>query len=81
MAAHDFADGGGVGWGPGRGGSQDASDLAEVAGPEEAGGDDGEGFCRGGVKVFEAVNGSARDAAPSKKKCAVGFPRVSKQVG
>jgi len=33
---------------------------AEV-GAEESGGDDGEGFCRSGVEVFEAVDDSARD--------------------
>ncbi len=61
VAAHDFADGGGAGWGAGRGGVEDGGDLAEEVGAEEAGGDDGEGFCRGGVEVFEAVDGSARD--------------------
>ncbi len=61
VAAHDFADGGGVGWGAGRGGLEDGGDLAEEVGAEEAGRDDGEGFCRGGVEVFEAVDDSARD--------------------
>jgi len=61
VVAHDFADGGGVGWGAGRGGLEDGGDLAEEVGAEEAGGDDGEGFCRGGVEVFEAVDDSARD--------------------
>jgi hypothetical protein len=40
---------------------EDGGDLAEVVGAEEAGGDNGEGFCRGGVEVFEAVDDSARD--------------------
>jgi len=61
VAAHDFADGCGVGWGAGRGGLEDGGDLAEEVGAEEAGGDDGEGLCRGGVEVFEAVDDSARD--------------------
>jgi BrnA antitoxin of type II toxin-antitoxin system len=61
VAAHDFADGGGVGWGAGRGGLEDGGDLAEVVGAEKTRGDDGEGFCRGGVEVFEAVDDSARD--------------------
>jgi hypothetical protein len=57
VAAYDFADGGGVGWG----GLEDGGDLGEVVGAEEARGDDGEGLCRGGVEVFEAVDDSARD--------------------
>jgi hypothetical protein len=61
VATHDFADSSGVGWGAGRCGLEDGGDLAEVVGAEEAGGDNGEGFCRGGVEVFEAVDGSARD--------------------
>ena len=61
VATHDFADGGGVGWSAGRGGLEDGGDLAEEVGAEEAGGDDGEGFCRGGVEVFEAVDDPARD--------------------
>jgi hypothetical protein len=61
VAAHDFADGGGVGWGAGWRGLEDGGDLAEVFGAEEAGGDDGEDSCRGGVEIFEAVDGSARD--------------------
>lgn len=61
MAAHDFADGSDAGWSAGRRGVEDRSNLAEVAGAEEAGGDNGERFCRGGVEVLEAVDGSARD--------------------
>jgi hypothetical protein len=61
VAAHDFADGGGVGWGAGWGGLEDGGDLAEEVGGEEAGGDDGEGFCRGGVEVLEAVDDSSGD--------------------
>jgi hypothetical protein len=61
VAAHDFADGGGVGWSAGRSGLEDGGDLAEVVGAEETGGDNGEDFCRGGVEVFEAVDDSARD--------------------
>jgi hypothetical protein len=61
VAAHDFADRDGVGWGARRGRLEDGGDLAEVVGAEEAGGDDGKRFCRGGVEVFEAVDDSARD--------------------
>jgi hypothetical protein len=61
VAAHHFADGGGVRWSAGRSGLEHSGDLAKVVRAEQAGGDNGEGFCRGGVEVFEAVDGSARD--------------------
>lgn len=61
MAAHDFANGGVIGWGAGRGGLEDAGDLAKVVRAEEAGRNNGERLCRRGVEVFEAVDDSARD--------------------
>jgi hypothetical protein len=63
VAAHDFADGCGVGWGSGDGcGLGDGGDFSEVGGAEDAGGDDGEGGGGLGVEVIEAVDDSAGDA-------------------
>jgi len=61
VAAHDFADGGPIGWSAGRRRLEDTGDLAEVIRAKQAGSDDRERSRRSGVEVFEAVDDSARD--------------------